>query len=336
MVSGRADPERDGVADYARHLSTALRDLGEEVVPVPVLGPREAAERLRALKPDLAHVQFAPSAFRFSARPGLLPDMVRGLPLVATLHEYGWWSAPALGAGPGVAAGGTPGLVRPRDLAARPRPARAVATTNAGHARTLADRFGIEATSIPLAPNVPDLGAARAGRDAPPARRAGRRPSDRVLRVRAPGQGCALPDRGVWPRCAPPAGRGCTCSCSAASPRSRCPPRRPPRSAPSWTAGPQLRRRRPRHHHRAPAGRRRLRRAARRRPGRVPVHRGGVDQERRAARPSRTGCPPGDRRGPARSGARGRPDGRGRAPGPGRRRAGRRPRPAAGRPAAAA
>ena len=91
MVSGRADPERDGVADYARHLSTALRDLGEEVVPVPVLGPREAAERLHALKPDLAHVQFAPSAFRFSARPGLLPDMVRGLPFVTTLHEYGWW-----------------------------------------------------------------------------------------------------------------------------------------------------------------------------------------------------------------------------------------------------
>ena len=57
MVSGRADPERDGVADYARHLTAALRDLGEEVVPVPVLGPREAAERLHALKPDLVHVQ---------------------------------------------------------------------------------------------------------------------------------------------------------------------------------------------------------------------------------------------------------------------------------------
>ena len=69
MVSGRADPERDGVA---------------EIVPVPVLGVREAAERLRAIEPDLAHVQFAPSAFGFSARPGLLPDMVRGLPFVTT------------------------------------------------------------------------------------------------------------------------------------------------------------------------------------------------------------------------------------------------------------
>jgi hypothetical protein len=56
IVQGRADPERDGVADYVRHLTAALRDLGEEVPPVPVLGPREAAERLQALEPDLAHV----------------------------------------------------------------------------------------------------------------------------------------------------------------------------------------------------------------------------------------------------------------------------------------
>ena len=120
MVSGRADPERDGVADYARHLTAALRDLGEEVVPVPVLGPREAAERLHALKPDLAHVQFAPSAFGFSARPGLLPDMVRGLPFVTTLHEYGWWSSPRWLPGGGVAAAGAGPPVGPRDLALRP------------------------------------------------------------------------------------------------------------------------------------------------------------------------------------------------------------------------
>ena len=94
MVQGSADPERDGVADYVRHLTAALRDLGEEVLPVPVLGPREAAERLHALQPDLAHVQFAPSAFGFSARPGLLPNSVRGVPFVTTLHEYGWWASP--------------------------------------------------------------------------------------------------------------------------------------------------------------------------------------------------------------------------------------------------
>jgi glycosyltransferase involved in cell wall biosynthesis len=157
MVSGRADPERDGVADYARHLTAALRDLGEEVVPVPVLGPREAAERLHALKPDLAHVQFAPSAYRFSARPGLLPDMVRGLPFVTTLHEYGWWSSPRWLPG---------GLWRPLERARLwdretwrfvPR-SSAVLTTNAGHSRVLQERFGRTAVQVPLAPNVPDLG----------------------------------------------------------------------------------------------------------------------------------------------------------------------------------
>ena len=157
MVSGRADPERDGVADYVRHLSTALCEAGAEVLPVPVLGPREAAERLRALEPDLAHVQFAPSAFGFSARPGLLPDMVRGLPFVTTLHEYGWWSAPRWLPG---------GMWRPLERARLwdretwrfvPR-SSAVLTTNAGHSRVLQERFGRTAVQVPLAPNVPDLG----------------------------------------------------------------------------------------------------------------------------------------------------------------------------------
>jgi glycosyltransferase involved in cell wall biosynthesis len=40
--------------------------------------------------------------------------------------------------------------------------AAAVVTTNDGHARTLADRLGVEAVQIPLAPNVPDLGPHRA------------------------------------------------------------------------------------------------------------------------------------------------------------------------------
>jgi glycosyltransferase involved in cell wall biosynthesis len=159
MVQGRADPERDGVADYVRHLTAALRDVGEEIVPVPVLGPREAAERLRAVKPDLAHVQFAPSAFGFSARPGLLPDMARGLPFVTTLHEYGWWSAPRWLPG---------GVWRPLERVRLwdretwrfvPR-SSAVLTTNAGHSRVLQQRFGRRAVQVPLAPNVPDLGPA--------------------------------------------------------------------------------------------------------------------------------------------------------------------------------
>lgn len=162
MVQGRADPERDGVADYVRHLAAALTAAGDEVVPVPVAGVGEAARRLRAVAPDVAHVQFAPSAFGFSARPGLLPDRVRGLPFVTTLHEYGWWSAPRW----------VPGAVwRPLERAGvwdretwrfAPR-SDALITTNDGHARVVADRLGRRAVRVPLAPNVPDLGAVDRG-----------------------------------------------------------------------------------------------------------------------------------------------------------------------------
>jgi glycosyltransferase involved in cell wall biosynthesis len=156
MVQGPTDPERDGVADYVRHLTAALQEAGEDVRPVPVVGPREAAERLHALAPDLVHVQFAPSAFGFSARPGLLPDLVRGLPMVTTLHEYGWWSAPRW----------LPGaLWRPLERAGlwdretwrfAPR-SSALITTNAGHARVVQERFGRTAVRVPLAPNIADL-----------------------------------------------------------------------------------------------------------------------------------------------------------------------------------
>ena len=159
MVQGRADPERDGVADYARHLCAALTATGVEVVPVPVSEPKEAATRLRALAPDLAHVQFAPSAFGFSARPGLLPNLVRDLPFVTTLHEYGWWASPRW----------VPGaLWRPLERAGwwdretwrfAPR-SSALLTTNEGHARVVRERLRRTAVRVPLAPNVPDLGPA--------------------------------------------------------------------------------------------------------------------------------------------------------------------------------
>lgn len=156
MVQGRADPERDGVADYVRHLSAALTAAGEEVVPVPVVGPREAAARLRALRPDVAHVQFAPSAFGFSARPGLLPNLVRGLPFVTTLHEYGWWASPRW----------VPGaLWRPlerlgwwdRETWRFAPGSSALLVTNEGHAQVVRERLGRTAVRVPLAPNVPDL-----------------------------------------------------------------------------------------------------------------------------------------------------------------------------------
>jgi glycosyltransferase involved in cell wall biosynthesis len=166
MVQGRADPRRDGVADYARHLTAALRAAGEEIVPVPVAGLRDTAHRLRALRPDLVHVQFAPSAFGFSPRSGLLPDLVRDLPVVTTLHEYGWWAAPTW----------IPDVMwRPLErtrLLDRetwrlvPR-SSALLVTNEAHARVVRERCGRTAVRVPLAPNVPDLHSSRgpAGRD---------------------------------------------------------------------------------------------------------------------------------------------------------------------------
>lgn len=160
VVHGRAAPGRDGVADYAALLVDALCRAGEHVVPVPVApgpgGLLSAARRLRRLRPALVHVQFAPSAYGFSPWVGLLPDVV-GAPVVTTVHEYGWWSAPA--------------WVPHRVWSALERRApvdretwrlvpasRAVVTTNAAHAAVVAQRFGRESVRVPLAPNVPDRG----------------------------------------------------------------------------------------------------------------------------------------------------------------------------------
>jgi len=155
MVHGVAAPDLDGVADYTGHLVQALAAAGEDAYPVEVDGLVGAVRRLRELRPDVVHVQFAPSAFGFSPWIGLLPDLVAP-PVVCTLHEYGWWSAP-----PGV----PDRLWRVPERRGwfdretwRLAPAAAgVVTTNPGHAGVLADRLGLDAVTIPLAPNVPDL-----------------------------------------------------------------------------------------------------------------------------------------------------------------------------------
>jgi D-inositol-3-phosphate glycosyltransferase len=160
VLAGRAAPGQDGVADYTSHLVDALRDAGTDVAPVAVdpgpLGAARAVRRVRALRSELVHLQFAPSAFGFSPWIGLLPDAV-GAPVVTTLHEYGWWSAP----------GWVPSSVWtpverrwPVDRETwRLAPASAaVVTTNAGHAAAVAHRVDRLAVTIPLAPNVPDRG----------------------------------------------------------------------------------------------------------------------------------------------------------------------------------
>ncbi|MCW2639298.1 MAG: hypothetical protein JWP76_1604 [Dactylosporangium sp.] len=189
MVHGPGHPDHDGVSDYVRHLMTVLRGVDVEVSAVPVrpadarstdgsgsagptprcdpqpslmrwlLATRRAAETIRRLRPDLIHVQFSPSAYRFSSVPGLLPLLLPPTtPLVTTVHEYGWWAAP----------GWVPqSLWRPverarlwdRETGRLVLASAAVVVSNPQHAAQLRARTGKNATEVPLAPNVDDHAA---------------------------------------------------------------------------------------------------------------------------------------------------------------------------------
>ncbi|MEJ2886024.1 glycosyltransferase family 4 protein [Actinomycetospora aeridis] len=156
LVHGRADPAHDGVADYTGHLAEALDRQGVDVVDVPVdpgpLGLLRAARYLRASGADVAHVQFAPSAFGFSGAPGLLGDLA-GMPLVTTLHEYGWWTVAPRVPEPVWTFLERRGLAD-RETGRLVSRSAAVLTTNADHAATLRERCGVEARRAPLLPNV--------------------------------------------------------------------------------------------------------------------------------------------------------------------------------------
>jgi len=114
LVCGQFDPARDGVADYTRQLARHLRSNGLDPLictahvyaksaPDRVIGVTDrwnvggvvrAARAMARLRLDLVHVQFAPSAFGFSRAVGLLPRLAPyGIPVLATLHEYGVWAA---------------------------------------------------------------------------------------------------------------------------------------------------------------------------------------------------------------------------------------------------
>jgi glycosyltransferase involved in cell wall biosynthesis len=181
LVCGHFDPARDGVADYTRHLSGQLRAAGceslictahryartpaEEVVGVTdrwdVRGVRRAARSISRLQLDVVHVQFAPSAFGFSRAVGLLPLLLpAGMPVVATLHEYGVWTA--RGVGGGLRSALWSALERPRraDREALLLTVRAdrLLVTSPEHADVVHARFGdprLEVTHMPIAPNIP-------------------------------------------------------------------------------------------------------------------------------------------------------------------------------------
>ena len=173
MVHGPGSPREDGVGDYVAHLVEALAAAGTDVVGVPVRPPAPgrwaaatvaAARTVRRLRPDVVHVQFAPSAYRFSVLPGLLPLLAPGPPLVTTVHEYGWWAAPRWV--PGTAWRPVEALrLWDRETGRLVPASRAVVVTNPAHAALVRRRTGARPVQIPLAANVADAGATPGGRE---------------------------------------------------------------------------------------------------------------------------------------------------------------------------
>ena len=196
LVCGHFDPARDGVADYTRHLAEHLRSTGcealictahryartpgEEIVGVTdrwdVRGIRRAARTIARLPLDVVHVQFAPSAFGFSRAVGLLPLLLpSGTPMVATLHEYGVWTA--AGAGGRLRSAAWSAMERrqraDRETLVLTLEADRLLATAPEHADVVRDRFAdprLEVTHVPIAPNVPV--ARLDGEDVPSAVRA--------------------------------------------------------------------------------------------------------------------------------------------------------------------
>lgn len=163
MVHGPQPPHLDGVSDYVAHLIEALAEVDVDAAGVPVQPVdsgrwRGAALRtgrvVRQLRPHLVHVQFAPSAYRFSALPGLLPLVLPDrVPTVTTVHEYGWWAVPAWV--PDVVWRALEVLrVWDRETGRLVPSGRAVIVTNPAHGRQVLRRTGKRAVEIPLAPNV--------------------------------------------------------------------------------------------------------------------------------------------------------------------------------------
>lgn len=173
LVCGRFRPDRDGVADYVASLAAALPDAGVEPVVAAagsrrelaavgavslatrwdVAGAAAASRALRRLDVDLVHVQFAPSAYGYSPSVGLLPVGLGPLPLVTTLHEYGWWAWPARVPPPAW------DLLEQRapwdreTLTLAPSSSRLV-VTNPVHAEVVRARLRREPEVIPIGPNV--------------------------------------------------------------------------------------------------------------------------------------------------------------------------------------
>jgi glycosyltransferase involved in cell wall biosynthesis len=158
LVCGRYEPEQDGVADYVRQLADHLPAFGvDPLVFSAEAGLRAVASRIRARRPDVVHVQFAPAAYRFSPAVGLMPLLLRGRPLVATVHEYGWWSWPSWVPGRLWRVVERRGWWDRETLVLVPA-SRGLVVTNDAHAVALAERFAgrVHPVTIPIGPNIPE------------------------------------------------------------------------------------------------------------------------------------------------------------------------------------
>jgi glycosyltransferase involved in cell wall biosynthesis len=167
MIHGDADARHDGVADYVEHLIDALPQVGVEAVGVRFDSLATVRDEVARLAPDLVHVQFAPSAYRFSGGPLRLPGAVDGsVPLLTTVHEYGWWSWPGWVPDPLWQLLERTGWWD-RETGRLVPASAGVAATNPGHARLVRERLGKPVQVIPLAPNVPGSTVQPCAADAP-------------------------------------------------------------------------------------------------------------------------------------------------------------------------
>jgi len=116
LIAGTYQPLRCGVAHYTERLRTALKEQGIESV---VLTTHDAAQAVcdpsvigvvrgwsipdllplvrsfQAIDTDILHIQHAAGTYGFERAIFLLPLLLRMLgwriPMVTTVHEYGWW-----------------------------------------------------------------------------------------------------------------------------------------------------------------------------------------------------------------------------------------------------
>ncbi|HEY6794188.1 MAG TPA: glycosyltransferase family 4 protein [Kineosporiaceae bacterium] len=163
MVHGPGSTRHDGVSDYVARLVETVPNHEVQVRALAVrpgrrggwwAGVARVAGQLRRWQPDVVHVQFAPSAYRFTPALGTLPLLLpRGTTLVTTVHEYGWWAVPGWL---------PPAAWRPlerwgrwdRETGRLVPASGAVVVTNAGHGTQVRRRTGVRTVEIPLAPNV--------------------------------------------------------------------------------------------------------------------------------------------------------------------------------------